>query len=247
MSSAVIFDLDGVVADTHPLHTRAWSQLLKERGREVSDEELSIIRQGRKREEILRHFFRNLSTEEAASLGARKEELFQMSSGEVKPMSGLPQFLGQLEESHIPKAVATSASKRRAFDILSRLHLIRRFRAVVTGDDVERGKPDPTIFVLAAKHLVAAATDVLVIEDSTAGVRAAKSAGMKCVGLASDVWAHQLYDAGADYVLSSFTEVSWPDLCDLMRCKVETEHPIVELNQCAESRARCLLRIRAIR
>jgi beta-phosphoglucomutase len=219
MSSAVIFDLDGVIADTHPLHTRAWKQLLRERGREVNDEELSIIREGRKREEILRHFFRNLPTEEAASLGARKEELFQMSCGAVKPMSGLEHFLGQIEECHIPKAVATSASKRRAFDILNHLHLVRRFIAVVTGADVERGKPDPSIFVLAAKHFVATVSDVLVIEDSTAGVQAAKSAGMKCVGLASDVWAHQLYEAGADYVISSFSEVSWPDLCDLMRCK----------------------------
>jgi HAD superfamily hydrolase (TIGR01509 family) len=230
MSSAVIFDLDGVIADTHPLHTRTWKQLLRERGREVSDEELSIIREGRKREEILRQFFRNLSTEEAASLGARKEELFQMSCGAIKPMSGLPQFLSQLEGFHIPKAVATSASKRRAFDILSRLHLIERFITVVTGDDVVQGKPNPSIFVLAAKHFVAAATDILVIEDSTAGVRAAKSAGMKCVGLASDFWAHQLYEAGADYVISSFSEVSWSDLCELMRCKAKTEQRIVEPN-----------------
>jgi beta-phosphoglucomutase len=189
----------------------------------VTDGELEIIREGRKREEILQSFFNNLSVEEASKFGARKEELFQESYAEIEPCSGLAEFLDQVEEAHVPMSVATSASKRRAFELLSRLNLTERFTAVVTGDDVSRGKPDPTIFLLAAKHFTVPPCEVLVIEDSTSGVRGAKSASMKCVGLTSDEHARQLYEAGADHVIHSFSEITWPDLRELLRSKAEIE------------------------
>ncbi len=220
MPSVVIFDLDGVIADTHPLHTRAWRQLLREQGREVGDEELNVIREGRRREEIMRHFFSDLSLGEAAELGTRKDQLFRLGCGEVAPMPGLVRFLDELEEFGVQKIVATSASKRRAVDLLSQLRLIQRFVAVVTGDDIERGKPDPSIFLLAAKHCTVRVCDALVIEDSVAGVQGAKAAGMKCVGLGTDVSARRLYEAGADCVIPSFSEISWSDLRNLTPCKV---------------------------
>jgi beta-phosphoglucomutase len=216
VSSAIIFDLDGVVADTHLLHARAWELLLKEESRKIDKEDLSVIREGRKREEILHRFFGELSREEAARLGARKEELFRRVSGDLKPTEGLVEFLDELEKSDIPKTVATSASRRRTEDILNQLSLAGRFVGVVTGDDVERGKPDPHVFLLAAKHFDLKVTDVLVIEDSPAGVRAAKAAGMKCVGLGTNGWARQLYEAGADYVIPKFSQASWQSVRDVL-------------------------------
>jgi beta-phosphoglucomutase len=230
LALAIIFDLDGVIANTHPHHTRAWRQLLRESGKQVSDGELEVIREGRKREEILQCFFKDLSVEEAAKLGARKEELFQESCTEIEPCSGLTEFLDQVEKAHVPMSVATSASKKRAFDLLSRLNLTWHFTAVVTGDDVSRGKPDPSIFLLAAKHFTVPLNEVLVIEDSAAGVRGAKSAGMKCVGLTSDEHAQRLYEAGADHVIHSFSEVTWPDLRELLCSKAKTDQRIWELS-----------------
>src|ERR1700733_4076949 len=198
MLPLVIFDLDGVIADTHSLHARAWKQLLKEKGREVNDEELGVIRNGKKREEIMRHFFSDLSPDDTIAFGARKERIFRMGCAEVAPMPGLLRFLDELEEYRVQKVVATSASKPRAMDLLNQLRLVQRFVAVVTGDDVEQGKPDPSIFLLAAKRGAVPACDALVIEDSVAGVQGAKAAGMKCVGLGTDVSARELYQAGAD-------------------------------------------------
>jgi beta-phosphoglucomutase len=230
LASAVIFDLDGVIADTHPYHTRAWRQLLSENGKRASDEELQIIREGRKRNEILQSFFKDLPAEDAARLSARKEQLFQESCDEIKSCSGLAEFLDQLEEARVPKSVATSASKLRALDLLSRLNLTRRFIAVVTADDVSRGKPDPSIFLLAAKYLCVPPSEILVIEDSTAGVRGAKSAGMKCVGLSPKEHAQRLYNAGADHVIQCFSEATWSVLCGLLRVKTKTEESRVGFN-----------------
>ncbi len=123
-------------------------------------------------------------------------------------------FLDELQEADVASAVATSASRLRAEWILNHLGLADRFVAVVAGDDVELGKPDPSIFLLAAKHLAVDAAEVLVIEDSPAGVLGAKSAGMKCVGVGTDMWGERLRNSGADYLISSFSEISWVDLLD---------------------------------
>jgi len=213
---AVIFDLDGVIADTHPLHTIAWRRLLEEQGKKPTEAELAVIREGKKRTDILVQFFGALSAEEIYNLGVRKDELLRTASEKVKPVAGLIEFLDELETFQIPKAVATSASRLRAEKILSELHLSKRFVAVITGDDVQRGKPDPSIFLLAANHLGSRASEVLVIEDSIAGVRAAKSAGMKCVGLAAGDFTAVLYQSGADYVIPGFSKISWLDLCEIM-------------------------------
>jgi len=204
MLAGIIFDLDGVIADTHTIHRHAWRQLLVEMGRQISEEELDFVLEGRKREEILRHFLGSLSTAEVSRYGERKDELFRQSAEQLQSVPGVVDFLRQLDDAGVSRAVATSASKRRTYQLLERLGLADRFGTVVTGDDVAKGKPDPSIFYLAAGCLRVTPQESLVVEDSGVGVRAAKSAGMKCLGIASGMLAGRLRREGADHVVPNF-------------------------------------------
>jgi len=209
MLAGVIFDLDGVLADTHPVHRRAWRQFLLERGRQVSEQDLDFVLEGRKRDEILRHFLGSLSPAEVCSYGERKHELFEQSADQVGAIPGVMEFIQQCERAGLALAVATSACKRRAHAVLERLGLAERFSAVVTGDDVSRGKPDPSVFTQAADGMRLPPERLLVAEDSEAGVRAAKCAGMRCLGIARGARVAKLYHEGADWVVGDFREISW--------------------------------------
>lgn len=208
----MIFDLDGVIADTHPIHRRAWRQLLQEMGRQVSEEELEVVQGGHQREVILRHFLGRLSDAEIILYGERKDQLFHEGAGELRAIPGVVELLEALESAGVPKALATSASSRRALLVLERLGLTGRFQAVVTAEDVANCKPDPAIFYLAATRLQIMPHQFVVAEDSEAGVRAAKSAGMMCLGIANRARAPRLSQAGADAVVPDFRSVSLADL-----------------------------------
>lgn len=212
----MIFDLDGVIADTHPIHRRAWRQLLAERGQQVSEEELDFVLEGRKREEILRHFLGNLSAAETLNYGRRKDKLFRQFLPELKCISGLINLLCELESATIPVAVATSAGRDRALLVLEKLGLAGCFRAILTAEDTLNGKPDPSILYLALEAMRVPAQQTLVAEDSEAGVRAAKSAGMKCLAIATPARGVRLSQAGADRVVPNFQETTLADLQSLL-------------------------------
>jgi beta-phosphoglucomutase len=215
MLGGVIFDFDGVIADSHAAHIKAWKAFFLTKGKEFSDENLSFVREGAKREEILRHFLGELTSEQMASYGAEKDELFQASASEVKLVPGFTKFLLQLDSAALPSAVATSGSRRRVEQTVEALNLCKRFRTVVTGNDVERGKPDPDLFLLAAQSLQADPNCILVCEDAVAGVLAAKTAGMKCLGIAANGRESLLKQAGADLVVEDFTHTSLDDVRSL--------------------------------
>ncbi|HSK45017.1 MAG TPA: HAD family phosphatase, partial [Candidatus Binatia bacterium] len=186
MLGGVIFDFDGVIVDSHAAHMQAWKAFLHAKGKALGDAELSFVREGAKREEILRHFLGELTPEQVASYGAEKDKLFQPAAGEVNLVPGFVEFLCQLEAAQLPSAVATSGSRRRVERALDTFNLRNRFRVVVTGDDVPQGKPDPALFLTSARALQVDTNRLLVCEDAVAGVVAAKRAGLKCMGIAAN-------------------------------------------------------------
>ena len=210
--TAILFDLDGVVADTHPLHRQAWRRLLLEvwPAGTISDSELEFVREGCKRTDILRHFLGSLSDEELVRYGQRKDELFmeESASNGLRPIAGAIELLAQLEQSEVRKALATSASRHRTYHVLKELGLRNQFCAVVTAEDVTAGKPSPEIFYVAAHRAHVRPDTCLVIEDSSAGVRAAKAANMACLGIGTGELAQTLMQHGADYVLPDLTALS---------------------------------------
>lgn len=217
MLAAMIFDMDGVLADTHPVHRRVWQQFLLEMGRNVSEEDLDFVEDGRKLKEILVHFFGELSPSQMLSYAERKQQLFYEAASDVCTFPGVADLLRELQSAGIPSAVATSASRFRAHSLLEYLDLAEYFRFVVTGDDVIQSKPDPTIFSRAAQLLRVSPAHCLVAEDSRAGVHAAKSAGMRCLAIAEGERAIRLLSEGADHVVPSLAGLSLSFLQDLFR------------------------------
>jgi beta-phosphoglucomutase len=153
MLRAAIFDMDGVIVDSHPVHKKTWTKFLELLGKEVDEEHLNFIMEGRKRDEILRYFLGELSDEQVRVLGHQKEQLFREESADMKAIKGLREFLQQLSEAKIRLAVASAGSNGRVNYILDLLDLRPYFQAVVTGDQVTHGKPDPAIFRMACEQL----------------------------------------------------------------------------------------------
>ena len=102
MLGGVIFDFDGVIVDSHPIHIQSWRKFLRSKGKTVSDAELSFVRDGAKREEILRHFLGELTPEQVAAYGAEKDKLFQAHAGELKLVPGFAEFLFHLDAVGLP-------------------------------------------------------------------------------------------------------------------------------------------------
>ncbi|HVH87502.1 MAG TPA: HAD-IA family hydrolase, partial [Terriglobales bacterium] len=118
----------------------------------------------------------------------------------------------ELTEAGIGFALASCGSRSRVLYILSQLQIHDRFEAIVTADDVRQGKPHPEIFCKAADQLGASYSDLLVCEDAVSGVKAAKAAGIKCLGVAESARAGDLLEAGADRVVPDFSSMSLPQL-----------------------------------
>lgn len=209
--------MDGVIIDSHPAHRLAWKGFLESVGRETSDDELDFILEGAKRAEILKHFLGDLAPEQIVEYGNRKDELLQKHGDAVQPMPGIVEFLEDLSKAGIARAVATSASRRRAFGTLKELGLAHCFCAIVTGDDVAAGKPDPAIYQLAAERMRESPGGLLAIEDAVSGVQSARAAGLRCLGVAPSRRASLLRTAGADSVIPDFRAISFGRLAAYFR------------------------------
>lgn len=212
MLRGVVFDFDGVIVDSHPAHKRAWRKFLASVGKTASEEELQFVLDGRKRDDILRHFLGDLDPELMMRYGHRKEQLFPEEAGDIQTVDGLLSFLEDLEDAGAAIGVASSGSSSRVNFLLDQLDLKKHFPVIVTGDEVAEGKPDPAIFLKAARNLQIGPSELLAVEDAVSGVRAAKSAGMKCLGIAPDNRMSILLNAGADHVVPSFVSLSLGEL-----------------------------------
>jgi HAD superfamily hydrolase (TIGR01509 family) len=208
---AVVFDMDGVLIDSGAHHRDAWRQLLADLGLTPAPEfwRLTI---GRPAEEAVPLLLgRAVDTEEAAQLARRKREHYaRLSARGMLPIAGAPGFVAALVRQGIPRAVATSASRHDMEEMLTGVGLRRHFEVVVTAEDVRRGKPDPEVYVRAAQGLGLAPARCVVFEDSLVGVRAARSAGMRVIGVASAHTGAELRAAGAERAIDDFEAMTWP-------------------------------------
>jgi beta-phosphoglucomutase len=212
MFKAAIFDLDGVIVDSHPLHTEAWKRFLSSRGIIAADEELALVRSGRNKEEILRHFIGDLNEHQLRAYGEQKDRFYREQVRELKTVKGVRQLLRQLKDAGIPIAVASSGSFRRVHETLDLLRLRGYFATVATAAEFRMGKRDPTIFLRTAQWMRVRCEECLVFEDSAIGVRSATAIRMKCVGIADPVHGRALLDAGAEVVFPNFAHFRVSDL-----------------------------------
>jgi HAD superfamily hydrolase (TIGR01509 family) len=212
MFSGVVFDLDGVIVDSHPLHKRAWRAFLASIGKQVSESDLDFILEGRRRRDILVHFLGELSDTEIQVCGNKKDEYFRQASFEPEPVPGTLEFIRKVTKAGLRIAVATSASRQRARWTLKQLKIADCFEVVVTGDEVIQSKPDPAIYQLAAQRLSISPECLFAVEDSVCGVLSAKSAGLRCLGIGIEKDVYPLLQAGADEVFPNLVGLSMSDL-----------------------------------
>jgi beta-phosphoglucomutase len=212
----VVFDFDGVVVDSHPVHLRAWKKFLESVGKTVAEEQLQFVLDGRTRNDILRHFLGELREDELVEYGQEKEQMFRNDAANVKLIDGVLSFLQDLNDAQLILGVASSGSRNRVDLLLRQLDLKKHFRIVVTGDDVAEGKPNPALFLRASQDLGIEPFDLLVFEDAVSGVRAARAAGMGCIGIAPAERASRLREAGATHVVPDFCDLSYSKLRELL-------------------------------
>ena len=183
---AVIFDLDGVVADSEPISAEADDIVLAKYGIKKTPEE-KMRSFGRTFEDIFGDIL--LARKRNIGLQHLKEEknrvLRKLLKGRLKPVENSLELVGFLLKKGFKLALATSSQREKMAMELEELGIEHLFRIKVSGDDVEKGKPDPEIFLKAAELLNVRPGECAVIEDSGFGVRAAKSAGMFSIGFRS--------------------------------------------------------------
>jgi HAD superfamily hydrolase (TIGR01509 family) len=206
---AAVFDMDGVLIDSHPTHRAAWLEFLLSVGITPSTPELDFILEGRTRTEILHHFLGERPETELQEYGRRKDEIFRRLERDIKLAPGVREFLVQLERLGIRRAIATSASEIRTASTIERLGLGGFFDAVVTAADVRAGKPDPEVYQIACSRMNVAPQFALAFDDAPAGVIAARSAGLRCIGVTSNGGRDALLAAGAEAVITGFPNYAW--------------------------------------
>jgi beta-phosphoglucomutase family hydrolase len=183
---ALLFDLDGVIVDSNPMHRRAWEVFNRRYGLETTMA-MHERMYGKRNDEIIRDFFGNgLSEEEVAARGYAKEAVYrQMVADRIEEMlvPGLREFLTRYQE--LEMGVASNAEPENIALFLDGAGLRRYFGAVVDGHQVARPKPYPDIYLRASELLSAAPSDCIVFEDSYSGVAAGVAAGMRVIGLST--------------------------------------------------------------
>lgn len=211
---ACLFDLDGVIVDTAVYHFQAWRRLANELGfdfTEHQNEQLKGISRMESLELILNWGGVTLTAEEKEAWATKKNQWYldlvmQMTPNEVLP--GVPEFLTSLRANGIKIALG-SASKNSKL-ILERIEMLDYFDAIIDGNNITKGKPDPQVFLMGAEATGAQPSECVVFEDAVAGVQAAKAGGMKAVGIGSaDILTE------ADIVIATFEDFSVEKLAQI--------------------------------
>lgn len=211
-----IFDLDGVIVDTVPLHFESWKYLFETiHGIPFSKVDYDTKVDGKPRIDGVRSIIPNLSKEEAIKKGEIKQERYLKLIDEGK-LAQFPSSIKLIKEliAHKILLAAASSSKNASF-ILNKIGLLADFNVVISGDDFTYGKPHPEIFLNAAKALKLDVKNCIVFEDAIVGVQAAKAGGFVCVGI--DRHNNPANYRNADLVVKDLCEVNFTVLEKLVK------------------------------
>lgn len=204
---AVIFDMDGLMVDTEPLARLSWEKALADYDYKYDE---AIFEQvvGLRREDSARVILKaaGLNISLAEILWRKESYLVEIMDQGIPLMPGLKQLVKELASRNIPWAVATSSPLAYAKDVLERIGLIEVCRAIASGEEVDHGKPEPDVYLLAAERLAIAPGKCLALEDSALGAHAAVAAGMQTAAVPNG------HTVGVDF---SFVDCVFDSLSDV--------------------------------
>lgn len=215
MEKGALFDWDGVVIDSSAHHEKSWEQLAEEIGKPLPADHF-IRGFGMKNQVIIPEILgwtRDPDQIEAWSL--RKEELYRniIRVEGIEALPGVAELLKLLADHGVPCAVASSTHRKNVDVVLDAIGLGQFFDAIVTAEDVTRGKPDPEVFLKGAQRVAREAGACVVFEDAHVGIEAGLAAGAKVVAVATT---NSLEDLGAAHLaVASLAEIDWPRFAGL--------------------------------
>ncbi|HYK56016.1 MAG TPA: HAD family phosphatase [Flavisolibacter sp.] len=204
---AVIFDLDGTLIDNNAYHLQSWIHYLKNKNREISEEEYKANVNGRTNKDVIEYIYqRKMEDAEAMVYAHEKEAIYrELYQPHITPVAGLLPLLQKLKDLNIPMAIATSGIQVNIDFMFDNIPIRQYFDVIVNSAHIKKGKPDPEIYFKTAELLNVAPENCLVFEDAVVGINSAKAAGMKVVGVLTTHSAAEL--AGADVLIRDYTEL----------------------------------------
>jgi beta-phosphoglucomutase len=206
MNVAFLFDMDGVIINSNPFHKIALKQFCKKYGYDLTEEQLREKIYGRTNTDWITNVFGKLETAQLRNYADEKEALFrELYDKDIKPVDGLVDFLRQMDEQEIPRAIATSAPRANVDFTLAKTGMGKYFHTILDESFVTKGKPDPEIYLKTAKALNFDPKNCVVFEDSLSGVKAGKAAGCKVVGITTTHTQEELSET--DLVINNFTSL----------------------------------------
>lgn len=208
MIKAVIFDMDGVIVDSEPVHYEAHNKLLKSYGQTLSKEDI-IKYVGLPTREVYKDIKEKFNLPyEVNELVKKKREIFASIAAEkVELMPHSKELIGFLRENGYKLAVASSGFKTQIYTFLQKFELADKFITVVSADDVAMAKPHPEIYLEAARRLGLKSSECLAIEDSDKGIESAKQAGMRVIAV-PNAHTKQQDLSKADLIVSNLGDIT---------------------------------------
>lgn len=215
MIEAVIFDMDGVISDTLPIHCEAESKVLLRHGIEMPPQQILQEFNAVPDKVMFGILFKRLNRPlNLQQVEDEKWELFQeLVKDKIQNIPGSLELINSLIKGGYILGLASSAPLRIINLVVESLKIKEKFRAIVCTEEVEHGKPAPDIFLLVAEKLKTNPSNCLVIEDASRGVQAAKAAGMKCIAITTTETKNEL--KGADKIIDSFSEINLQEIQSL--------------------------------
>jgi HAD superfamily hydrolase (TIGR01509 family) len=195
---ALLFDIDGTLADTDPLHLAAFNRVFGPHGHTFDHARFGKELQGFSNASIGERFLAHEPPERRTIILGEKERIFrELVSGQIEPVPGLLALLDRADSANVPMVAVTNAPRANAELLLSGLGIARRFKAVVIGDELAHGKPHPLPYLEGLRLAGASASASLAFEDSRSGIRSATAAGIATIGMRTGLSHADLVAAGA--------------------------------------------------
>jgi HAD superfamily hydrolase (TIGR01509 family) len=196
--AALLFDIDGTLADTDPLHLEAFNRTFEPYGHVFDKARFSLELQGLANEAIARRFVPHLSAEDGMEVLRGKETTFRdLAKTSIHAVPGLFALLDLADAAGLPMAAVTNAPRANADLILDGLGIRHRFKAVVIGEELAHGKPHPLPYLEGLRLLGARAEVSVAFEDSRTGIASATAAGLATIGIRTSLLHEDLVGAGA--------------------------------------------------